>query len=174
MGRVELNMPAIEEMFADPAGPVGRIIEHKTDNVEMVMRELLLIPGSGRTYTTRFYRGRAGRPLGNTGLMQVPGKLYAFPPRATPHTASAPGMSPARDTGGLLASVHSEVVVEEVVTGRVYASREPTLWLEYGTRYKHGSQAIYGTWPSRQGFSCRDKSTTKALLCTRVQETQRC
>lgn len=133
MGRVELNYDAIREMFADPVGPVGQIIEHKTLNVEAVMKELLLIPGSGRTYTTRFYRGRAGHFL-PWGQEQVPGKLYAWPPRE-PHTASAPGMPPASDSGQLLNSIGHEIQVEDTVVGYVYADKKYATYLEHGTRY---------------------------------------
>jgi hypothetical protein len=133
MGHYEIDQAAVQALFADPLGPVGRIIEHKCLNVEGVMKELLLIPGSGRTYTTRFYRGRAGHFL-FPGVPQVPGKLYAWPDRV-PHTASAPGMPPASDSGQLLASIGHELEVRDTVVGVVHADKKYAVYLEDGTRY---------------------------------------
>ena len=132
--RADIDEHGIAELAMDPLGPVGQVIEQKTLAVEGVMEALLLIPGSGRTYTTFFYRGRQGRPLGGTGLLQTPGKLYSYGIRP-PHTASAPGMPPASDTGSLLASIGSELLEEDTVKGRVHADKVYALYLEYGTRY---------------------------------------
>lgn len=128
MGHYEIDMAGIQELFADPAGPVGQIIEDKTLKVEGIAKALLLIPGSGRLYTTRFFRGREGRPG------QIPGKLYSYGSRP-PHRASAPGMPPASDTGQLLASIGHRILVEDTVIGRVYADKVYALYLEHGTRY---------------------------------------
>lgn len=134
MGHYEINELGVEALFADPEGAVGKIIERKTLNVEAMWKELLLIPGSGRTYTTLFFRGRAGHKLGNTGQMQVPEKLYSFGARPA-HTASAAGESPASDSGQLLASIGHEIYVDDVVKGRVYADKEYAIFLEDGTRF---------------------------------------
>jgi hypothetical protein len=88
----------------------------------------LLIPGSGRLYTTRFFRGREGRPG------QTPGKLYSYGSRP-PHRASAPGMPPASDTGQLLASIGHTIMVGDTVFARVHADKRYAIWLEHGTRY---------------------------------------
>ncbi|MBU6430053.1 MAG: hypothetical protein KGR26_13645, partial [Cyanobacteria bacterium REEB65] len=124
----ELHEAAIEAFFKDPEGPVGRIIEHKALNVEGVMKSLLLIPGSGRTYTQFVFTRLKGVPRG------TPGRLGFYGHRP-PHTASAPFMSPASDTGMLLASITHELLVEETVIARVYAHAKYALFLELGTKY---------------------------------------
>ena len=127
-------MLGIRKLFADPAGPVGRIMEEKAYNVEGVMKELLLIPGSGRLYTHKFFRGRAGRFLSN-GREQVPGKLYQGALRPA-HRASAPGMPPASDSGQLLGSIGHELTEDDgMVAAKVYAEKYYALYLEFGTRY---------------------------------------
>lgn len=85
-------------------------------------------PGHGRTYTTYFYTGRLGHmtPWGP----QVPGKLYAWPARAKPHTASAPGATPAVDTGQLRASYGHSVTGNDL---RIASGSEYAGYLEFGT-----------------------------------------
>jgi hypothetical protein len=124
---VELHYDAIEALFADPAGPVGRIIEKKTLEVEAMAKALLLVPGSGRAYmpgVLAFVHG---------------GKFYtnwSTGGRAAAHVASAPGEPPASDTGTLLASVTHAIGVEDgVVTGRVGTSKLYGKYLEEGTMW---------------------------------------
>lgn len=117
---VNIDDAAIHELFADPTGPVGRLIEQKTIAVENRVKELLLMPGSGRVYTTRFFTDAAGRvhPIGHR----------------PPHRASAPGAPPASDTGQLLSSVGHRMEVRNTVVGVVgYFGVKHGDYLEYGT-----------------------------------------
>lgn len=79
-------------------------------------------PGSGRTYTRRFW-------------VDAQGRLRLGGPRP-PHTASAPGDPPAVDTGELRASIDFEVVdgVAYVGTG-----------LEKGRLLEYGFATAWGT-----------------------------
>ncbi len=122
---VELNHEAIAQMFADPSGPVGQIMEQKALEVETVAKSLLLIPGAGREYlpgVLSFVHG---------------GKFYSnwsTGGRAAAHVASAPGEPPSSDTGSLLASITHEIRVENgVVTAYIGSSKEYAIWLEKGT-----------------------------------------
>lgn len=129
MAGFEINYEGIKQLATDPAGPVGRILEHKALNVESIMKTLLLIPGSGRLYDQYVFTRIKGAPKG------TPGRLGFYGSRP-PHVASAPGMPPASDTGNLLASIgHKLVVEEESVVARVVADRFYALLLEHGTRY---------------------------------------
>lgn len=121
MADVSLNDAAIHQMFADPAGPVGQIMERRAFAVENRIKELLLTPGSGRVYTTHFFTDAAGRvhPIGHRPS----------------HQASAPGEPPASDTGRLLSSVGHRMRVEDVVREEIgYFGVKYGTYLEHGTR----------------------------------------
>lgn len=92
-------------------------------------------PGRGRTYTTYFYTGRLGHHLfGPGGPFQTPGKLYAWPPRSKPHTASAPGDPPAVDTGELRASYgHSVQATPAGADLRIASGSDHAAYMEFGT-----------------------------------------
>lgn len=124
----ELHEVAIEMLFKDPEGPVGRWLDHKAANVETIAKELLLIPGSGRLYTQYVFTRLPGVPRG------TPGRL-GFWGHRPPHVASAPGMPPASDTGQYMAKIHHEVVVRDTAVGRVGFPSPLVRWLNYGTVY---------------------------------------
>jgi len=83
--------------------------------------EVLSQPGTGRTYTHYFWTDPQGR-------------LRIGRPRWKPHTASAPGKPPTRDTSELAQSIKIAVegedkqIVGTVGTDKPYGKR-----LEYGT-----------------------------------------
>lgn len=123
---VQLDEEGIAALFADRDGPVGHIMEHKAFNVEAAMKELLLLPGSGRTYMPGVLTFRRG------------GKIYSnfsTGGRAAPHTASAPGEPPASDTGFLMSSIRHVIAVDETVYASIGSDLEYALYLELGTRY---------------------------------------
>lgn len=126
MSHVELNMGNIQAMFADPAGPVGQIIEKKAYEVEAMMKALLLIPGSGGIY------------LPGVLTFSRHGKIYsnfATGGRTTPHLASAAGEPPSSDTGSLLNTLFHTLGVEETVYANVGSPLEYATYLEHGTRF---------------------------------------
>jgi HK97 gp10 family phage protein len=115
------NDAAIEAFFADPEGPIGKIMEQFAIKVETAAKALVLIPGSGRIYTTTFWRDSKGRLR----------RGHARPA----HQASSPGEPPASDTGNLLNHITHEVLVEKTVFARVKATVKYAEYLELGTRY---------------------------------------
>jgi hypothetical protein len=119
VSRVETDSANIHALFADPTGPVGAIMERAAFAVENRMKELLLTPGSGRLYTTRFFTDHAGvvHPIGHR----------------PPHRASAPGEPPASDTGRLLSSISHDIRVEDTLVARVGSPLKVAEWLELGT-----------------------------------------
>lgn len=119
MAHVELDHAAIEEMFADPDGPIGKAMEIAGFLVEGRAKELVLTPGSGSVYTTRFYTDARGvvHPTGHR----------------PPHRASAPGEPPASDTGRLLSSIGHRIRVEDTLVAQVFADARYATYLELGT-----------------------------------------
>jgi hypothetical protein len=127
---VKLNDRNIKAMFADPAGPIARIMEKKAVEVEAVAKALLLLPGSGRMYFPGVLTFASG------------GKIYSnfsTGGRATSHQASAPGEPPASDTGSLLGSVSHQIKVAETVYARVGTPLAHGLYLERGTHRQDGT-----------------------------------
>lgn len=123
---VQINDAAIEAMFADPDGPVAKIIEQKAYNVENAAKALLLIPGSGRMYQPGVLTFRRGGKIYSN---------YSTGGRTTPHKASAPGDPPASDTGSLLGSISHKMEVGDTVYATVGSPLKYAIWLELGTRY---------------------------------------
>lgn len=126
MGSVELHMENIEAMFADPAGPVGQIIEKKTLEVKEVAKSLLLIPGSGSLYLPGVLSFKRGSKWYSN---------WATGGRTTAHTASSAFAPPSSDTGKLFASIWHDLDVDVTVRGRVGSSVPYILYLELGTKY---------------------------------------
>lgn len=120
---VELNDEAIAAMFADPVGPIAKIIEGYAYKVEAAAKSLLLIPGSGRLYEPGEYFLRRGS------------KIYHWVRSGPPHRASAAGEPPASDTGFLLNSITHQMGVDEKVYATVGSSLKYAIWLELGTKY---------------------------------------
>lgn len=119
-------MGAIEAMFRDPEGPIGKIMEREAYKVEAAMKELLLIPGSGRIYMPGVLTFRRG------------GKIYSnwsTGGRAIAHQASAPGEPPASDHGFLLGSIRHIMKVGNTVYASIGSDLKYSLFLELGTRY---------------------------------------
>lgn len=119
---VNIDHAALQAMFSDPAGPVGKIIEQKCIAVETLAKILVATPGSGREYPEGSY------------FLNRDGKLYAWK-RSTSHRASAPGEPPSSDTGNLLSNIGHSITVEDTVVGHVRASTRYAMWLETGTRF---------------------------------------
>jgi hypothetical protein len=125
-------MGAIEAMFADPAGPIGQIIEEKTVKVEAYAKVLLDTPGGGSTYSPGIIAFRSG------------GKFYTnwrTGGRRDAHRASAPGQPPANDPGnpahpgGLLSkTLGHKIGVDETVYGVVGSPMFYAHFLEFGTK----------------------------------------
>lgn len=123
---VELNDEAIDQFFRDREGPIGKIMEHKAQNVENAAKELLLIPGSGGYYGPGVLTFRRdGKIYSN----------YSTGGRASGHFASAPGEPPASDTGRLLSSIHHKILVENTVFARIGSDVQYAIYLELGTRH---------------------------------------
>ena len=122
---VEIDETAIKKMGGDPNSPVGKLIRQKTLAVQAMAKVLLKIPGSGREYPAGEY------------FLNRHGKVYHWV-RFTSHRASAPGEPPAGDTGLLAASILIKIeVVDEKVTGSVYANAKYGRYQELGTLYMH-------------------------------------
>jgi hypothetical protein len=120
---VQLNEEAIDRMFADRHGPIGKIMERKAYNVETAIKSLLLIPGSGRYYGPGVLTFRRhGKIYSN----------YSTGGRASGHVASAPGEPPASDTGALLGSISHKIDVERTVFARIGSDKKYALYLEHG------------------------------------------
>lgn len=119
---VNIDHEALEDMFRDPDGPIGQIIEREVIKVETLAKTLVDLPGAGRFY-----------PAGSYFLTRG-GKVLHWV-RTSDHTASAGGEPPASDTGNLLSSIGHRLGVDEYVYGEVYANVRYASWLELGTRY---------------------------------------
>lgn len=121
---VQLNDEAIEKLFRDKEGPIGKIMERAGYAVESAAKSLLLIPGSGGMYggVLTFRRGDKIFSNYSTG-------------GSAPHRASAPGEPPSSDTGALLNSISHKVDVEQTVFVRIGSDKKYAIWLELGTRY---------------------------------------
>lgn len=118
MATAEIDQSSLDGVLAD-AG--RKIVEEAAYVVEDAQKRLLRMHGSGRVYTTRFFR-RGGR-------------LYAIGHRP-PHQASAPGESPAADTRRLLNSVHHTIGVDaKGIYADIGTDMSIGIWLELGTRY---------------------------------------
>jgi hypothetical protein len=116
---IEIDDAALDEFLARTT---HQFLEDKAQAVESTAKRLLVLHGTGRLYTTRFYRDREGR-LRRGG-------------RRVPHQASAPGFPPASDTGRLLSSIHHEVVGAGTdLEARIGSDVNYALYLELGTRY---------------------------------------
>lgn len=121
-----MHMDNIERMFADPAGPVGRIIEKKAVEVSAVAKTLLMIPGAGEIYQPGVMTFRRGSRIYSN---------WASGGRKTTHQASAPGEPPASDSGKLLESVTHDLEVGDTVYANVGSPLFYARYLELGTRY---------------------------------------
>lgn len=135
MADVEADDVGILELFSDSEGPVGEAMEALAYVVQgEAAREILAGDPQGWLYTTYFFRGREGRPLGGLGFMQTPGKLYMIGDRP-PHRASAPGQPPASDTGNLAAQLGHEMGHDPdgVINEDIYDDAAYSLYLELGT-----------------------------------------
>lgn len=122
MGRVELYEDGIEEMLHDPDGDVAAIIHRSNFLVTNEIKRRLLEPGHGRVYEPGEYWMRRG------------GKLYHWVRTLPTHQASAPGDSPASDTGHLLASIEQSLEEDaNGVYGRVGSRLQKAEYLEMGT-----------------------------------------
>lgn len=119
MATVEVDSEA--DIDAALHDAIGRDLERRAYEVESTAKRLVRMQGTGRIYTTRFFRKH--------------GKLYAYG-RRTPHQASAPGMPPASDTGRLLNSIHHVLGEDgEGQYAHIGSDLDYSLWLELGTRY---------------------------------------
>ena len=104
------------------AGRSGVVRDLDRVGVELVskLRVKLSTPGKGAVYTNKFFTSRWGAVVG-----------YGV---RVPHRASAPGDPPARDTGGLAASVSAST--ERLPDGAVLSvgsSSEVAVYTEFGT-----------------------------------------
>jgi len=125
---VDWDDVALETLFNDPEGPVGRDLERRAIEAEAAAKRLLSQHGSGRIY-------RKSRPR-------------------RIHQASAPGEPPAPDLGHLRASVGHEVGVDE---HGVYAEWGTDLaigvYLELGTRHMSPRPWLRPSLPAAAGDS---------------------
>jgi len=142
---VEWDDIALENLFNDPEGPVGRDLERRAIEAEAAAKRLLSQHGTGRIYRKN------------------------HPHRI--HQASAPGEPPAPDLGHLRASVGHEVGVDATglygawgilgVAARTKEDRggddanlaEIGAWLEYGTRYMDPRPWLRPSIPAAGGDS---------------------
>jgi hypothetical protein len=116
--RINLNVAGEISQEAVLRGVRGATIEAKARLKGDVLGE----PGTGRTYTHKFFTDKQGR-LRVGGLRE-----------GGPHTASAPGRAPAPDTGRLRQSVQSEVFsTPEGALGVVSVNAEYAEHLQFGT-----------------------------------------
>ena len=125
MSSVELKMGNIEEFFADPIGPIGRIIEEKSIETEAMAKALLMLPGQGRLYLPGViaFTGSTGKFYTN----------WATGGRTSAHVASAPAEPPASDTGLLLASIGHRIGTDGTVYGIVGSPSLVAVYMELGT-----------------------------------------
>lgn len=122
MARVTINLAQLEGI-AEAKAEAG--IRRAALQGEARMKAILSQPGSGRTYEFEF-RTINGK--------SVP--MKSMPRAGGPHTASAPGASPAPDTGQLRAATQADTNVRREgsdLVGRVVANKEYALALEKGT-----------------------------------------
>lgn len=92
---------------------IGTALDLRDDVIKSIRQ-----PGTGRTYTHHFFTNSKGR-------------LRQGKKRAAPHTASAPGMPPASDTGRLIQTIVFERINE--LTASVGSNLAYATYLEYGT-----------------------------------------
>ena len=119
---VSLDEANIEEMFRDPDGPIGRIVERFCFDVETVAKVLMMAPGGGRFYPAGEYYLRRGH------------KLYHWT-RTSAHTASAPGEPASSDSGRAMNAISHKLEVHDVITGKVTMGVNYAEFIERGTRY---------------------------------------
>lgn len=125
---IQRNEAEFDYIFRSSEGPLARHLEETALKVEAAQKLLLSMHGTGRVYTTRFYRDKQGR-------------LRRGSPRP-PHQASAPGEPPATDTGRLRATVSHVVATDEKgLYTEVGSGANPAIpgvdyavYLEVGTR----------------------------------------
>jgi len=116
--RITINQGVINRL--------GSIAKERMTEAVIELREetirTLSQPGKGRTYTNYFFTDASGR-------------LRVGRPRNKPHTASAPGDPPARDTSSLVKSVKWELEGNgNKIIGRVGTNLDLGPMLEYGTK----------------------------------------
>lgn len=128
-----IHLGAIQALFADQAGPVGRIIERKTVEVEAVAKAYLGLPGSGKTYQPGVLTFRSGAKIYSN---------YDEGGTASDHQASAPGAPPTVVTGDLRASVGHKIGSEATVYGIVGTPDIVGLFMELGTHREDGSIGV--------------------------------
>lgn len=126
MSHIEINLGNIEAMFADPSGPVGRIIEGYAVEVEATARALMLIPGSGGIYLPGILTFKRGSKLYSN---------FAEGGIKSEHQASAPGMPASNWSGQVLASISHHLSVDQTVYGVVGSPEIVAGYLSRGTRY---------------------------------------
>lgn len=114
--------PAIEEEMVH----AGNLIRNS------ILRKLQSGSKSGRTYL--FRPAKPGEVP--TSFRKAPqGHFYPVVKRSTPHQASAPGESPATDTGELVSRIVSLAQNGGVETGALTGQNHVPIWLEKGTSY---------------------------------------
>lgn len=119
MATVDINQGDLDAQLFDI---VHDDLERRAYNVENFQKRLLRLHGTGRIYTTRFYRDKEGR-------------LRKGGPRV-PHQASAPGEPPAADTGQLLNSIHHKLDSDgDGQYAWIGTDLAIGTYLELGTRY---------------------------------------
>lgn len=121
MSSAQTNHEGIRALFADPEGPVAKIIEQKAIEVETMAKTFVLIPGSGKLYEPGSY------------FWHHNGKLYHWVRTMPAHVASAPGEPPSSDSGVLLNQIGHSMTVGETVVGHVTANTKYAGYLEKGT-----------------------------------------
>lgn len=120
----DIHEAQLQELFRDPAGPIGTIMQRATMRVENRAKLNLLEPGGGRTYDQLFRYRHA-----EDGM-----HLVTFGSRPA-HTASAPEQPAASDTGILAASVtHRVEETEDGLVGHVGSPLKEAIFTELGTR----------------------------------------
>jgi hypothetical protein len=120
---VTLNERGIEELFRDPEGPVGDIMERAALAVETTAKRSLMHMGDYHEYLPGHY------------LLHKAGRWYAWDRDAPPHASSRPLSPPSSDTGVLAASIGHQVFVgDEYVEASVGSPLDYAFYVELGTR----------------------------------------